>query len=126
MDHAGGVLIEDEGLEDESALGGGHLDVDQAAGGVLVLDLEGVRGLADLALKGLPVQRDQVVITLGLHLGALPRLQTLQMHQPHRPGALAGRDERVLVALFVHPAEATVVALPAISALTSFRTPSTR
>ena len=111
MDHAGGVLVEDERLEHEAALGGGHLHVHQAEGVVLVAHLEGVGRLADLALERLPVERDEVVGALGLHFGGLPGLETLQVHEPHRAGALAGRDERVVVVLLIHPAEAAVVAL---------------
>ena len=74
-----------------------------------MLHFERVGGFADLTLKGLPVQRDQVVITLGLHFGRLPRFQAVQMHESHSPRTLAGRDQWVLITLLIRPAEATMI-----------------
>ena len=60
-----------------------------------MLHFERVGGFADLTLKGLPVQRDQVVITLGLHFGRLPCFQAVEMHESHSPRTLAGNEVKL-------------------------------
>lgn len=75
-----------------------------------MLYLERIGCFANFTLERLPVQRDEILIPLGLHLGALPRSQTIKMYKSHSPCTLAGRNERVVVTLFIGPAEATMVA----------------